>query len=92
MKDHIKQRLQQGNRDFKTRLQKWSLAKFKQYPEYEVLGEKGPDHNKEFEIQVSVGETYKFTAKGRSKKEAEQRAAKKLLLQVEDNENKEEGN
>lgn len=92
LKDHIKRRLQQGNRDFKTRLQKWSLATFKQYPEYKVLGEKGPDHNKEFEIQVSVGDTYQFTAKGRSKKEAEQRAAKKLLLQVENNENKEKGN
>src|SRR5690625_5734071 len=43
---------------------------------YQIIDEKGPSHNKEFQAQVQInGEVHKIGV-GRTKKEAEQRAAK----------------
>lgn len=48
-------------------------------PRYDVVWEKGPDHEKEFKVVVFVGDTKVGTGVGLSKKEAEQRAAAEAL-------------
>ncbi|MCX7883349.1 MAG: ribonuclease III [Brevinematales bacterium] len=78
----LNDRLQSGTRDFKSQLQKWALSTYKEYPLYRVVKEEGPDHNKLFTIEVSLHHIYKAVSQGRSKKEAEQKAAEKLLAQI----------
>ncbi len=76
---HIEQRLTEGTRDYKTRLQQMAIERYKEYPVYAVTGERGPDHNKIFQVEVNIGGRHKGTGIGRSKKEAEQKAAYKAL-------------
>jgi ribonuclease-3 len=64
-----------GFHDFKTRLQESAQAKLKSTPEYRVVGEAGPDHDKTFEVAVHIKDREWGRAAGKSKKEAEQRAA-----------------
>lgn len=64
-----------GFSDFKTRLQESAQAKVKATPEYRVVGEAGPDHDKTFEVAVYIKEREWARAAGKSKKAAEQRAA-----------------
>jgi ribonuclease-3 len=61
--------------DFKTRLQEAAQAKLRETPEYRVIAASGPDHDKTFEVGVVIGGQVWATATGKSKKEAEQRAA-----------------
>jgi len=63
----------------KSEFQEYSQAFFKETPEYKVVNEFGPDHNKEFVVAVFVGEKAIAKGKGASKQEAEQNAAKKGL-------------
>ena len=60
--------------DWKTSLQELSAATAKGVPEYRV-DEEGPDHEKTFHARAVVGDEVLGTGTGRSKKEAEQRAA-----------------
>jgi len=64
-----------GFHDFKTRLQESAQARLKSTPEYRVVGEAGPDHDKTFEVGVYIKDREWGRAAGKSKKEAEQRAA-----------------
>lgn len=64
--------------DTKTRLQELCQSRFRKSPTYKVVSEAGPDHEKEFEVMVSVGSFERY-GKGRNKKEAEQIAARYLL-------------
>ena len=64
-----------GFHDSKTRLQENAQAKLKATPEYRVIGESGPDHDKTFEVAVVIKDREWGRATGKSKKEAEQRAA-----------------
>jgi len=80
--DEIELRIKSGTRDYKTQLQKLSVSRYKEYPVYQVLREIGPDHNKIFEVVVNVHNKYTATAKGRTKKEAEQNAAEIVLKQM----------
>lgn len=66
-------------KDYKTSLQELTQAHFGVTPTYELIRSFGPDHKKEFEIQVFVNSRKFAKAKGRSKKEAQQKAAKKAL-------------
>jgi ribonuclease-3 len=67
------------SKDYKTALQELTQATHGVTPQYEMLGSSGPDHRKEFEIAVTLnGETI-ATAKGKSKKEAQQKAAQIAL-------------
>ena len=66
-------------KDYKTRLQEYCQQKMKTLPRYRLLEEKGPDHEKEFLIEVSVDGLGVETAKGNTKRKAEQIAASKLL-------------
>lgn len=65
--------------DFKTRLQEYTQRYLNDLPHYIVTHEEGPDHAKTFEVVISVGGTVYGMGKGRSKKEAEQRAAEETL-------------
>lgn len=64
-----------GGQDYKTRLQELAARKFDQLPRYAVHDE-GPDHAKEFFARVSVGGEVLGSGRGRSKKQAEQAAAR----------------
>ncbi|HVE46785.1 MAG TPA: ribonuclease III [Acidimicrobiales bacterium] len=64
-----------GGQDYKTRLQELTARTFDQLPRYEVDDE-GPDHAKHFSAKVSVGGVVRGTGEGRSKKQAEQAAAR----------------
>lgn len=64
-----------GYFDHKTRLQERAQALLKTTPEYVVTGERGPDHAKVFEVSVRILDREWARGEGRSKKEAEQRAA-----------------
>lgn len=66
-------------RDYKTTAQEICQNLFKELPRYTVISETGPDHEKRFETSLVVGERILATGTGRSKKEAEQQAAKKAL-------------
>jgi ribonuclease-3 len=55
----------------------------RQSPRYRVVSEEGPDHSKTFEVEVTVGTELFARARGRSKKEAEQAAARETLTMLE---------
>ena len=63
-------------RDFKTTLQELTQARFGITPEYKVLASRGPDHKKEFEVGVYIEDKEYARAIGKSKKIAQQEAAK----------------
>ena len=65
--------------DSKTKLQEYSLKKFKSLPIYKLISISGPKHKPKFSISVRLKDTKIFEASGDSKKDAEQNAAKKLL-------------
>jgi ribonuclease-3 len=64
-----------GGQDYKTRLQELAARVYETLPEYDVLDE-GPDHAKRFFAAVRVGEHRFGGGEGRSKKQAEQAAAR----------------
>ena len=65
--------------DSKTKLQEYSLKKFKSLPIYKLVSSSGPRHKPKFTISVRLKDTKVFEGTGDSKKKAEQNAAKKLL-------------
>lgn len=65
--------------DYKTRLQEWVQEKHKQVPEYVIISESGPDHSKIFEVEVRVLGQAWARGQGKSKKQAEQEAARAAL-------------
>lgn len=66
-------------RDFKTVLQEVVQKNPEEKVEYVLIGEEGPDHNKRFVVEVCLNSQVIGKGKGRSKKEAEQLAAKEAL-------------
>ena len=65
----------EGDRDYKTGLQELAAQDVGMIPQYRVL-EEGPDHAKEFSATVYIGGEAYGSGDGRSKKEAEQHAAR----------------
>lgn len=65
--------------DFKTVLQEIVQKNPEEKVEYVLIGEEGPDHNKRFVVEVCLNGQVIGKGKGRSKKEAEQLAAKEAL-------------
>jgi ribonuclease III len=65
----------EGDRDYKTGLQELAAQDLGAIPQYRVI-EQGPDHAKEFTATVFIGGEPYGSGEGRSKKEAEQRAAR----------------
>jgi len=70
-----------GGRDFKTRLQEFA-ARRKLHVRYAVVAETGPDHDKTFEVIVTVDDREAARGVGKTKKEAEQQAAERALAQL----------
>jgi ribonuclease-3 len=65
--------------DYKTALQEIVQKNKEEKIEYVIVGEKGPDHNKTFEVEVHLNSNVIGKGEGRSKKQAEQFAAKEAL-------------
>jgi ribonuclease-3 len=65
--------------DAKTKLQEFSLKRFKILPNYKVISNTGPRHKPLFKVSVKLENTKLFTAQGNSKKDAEQKAASLCL-------------
>jgi len=65
--------------DYKTELQEQCQREFEVLPTYRVLRETGPDHQKIFEVNLTIQDVLFGVGNGRSKKEAEQQAAKRAL-------------
>lgn len=65
--------------DFKTKLQEISQEVFRATPRYLLTKEFGPDHDKVFGVKVVIGKKVAGFGSGKSKKEAEQQAARKTL-------------
>jgi ribonuclease III len=68
--------------DFKSRLQEAAQGSLKAIPAYEVVQESGPDHDKTFRVRMTVG-SINAEGIGKSKKTAEQEAARRGLKQIE---------
>jgi ribonuclease-3 len=71
------------DRDAKSQLQVWSQAQWHLTPRYRTVSERGPDHAKEFTVEVLIGETVHGQGQGTSKQSAEQAAAAAALATVE---------
>lgn len=69
--------------DFKSRLQERAQALWQAAPVYDVVGVSGPDHEKRFEVALTIAGRAWGRAGGRSKKEAEQSAAAAALEAIE---------
>jgi len=76
---HPKIDLKSLSKDYKTALQELTQATHGVTPLYEMLGSSGPDHKKEFEIAIILDEKTIASAKGKSKKDAQQKAAQIAL-------------
>ncbi|HYB09426.1 MAG TPA: putative dsRNA-binding protein, partial [Alphaproteobacteria bacterium] len=71
-------------RDAKTALQEWAQGHGLPLPSYKTVAIEGPSHEPRFTIAVSVTGRAPVEAQGRSKRAAEQAAAKLLLAHVQD--------
>jgi ribonuclease-3 len=71
-----------GAGDYKTQFQEWCQKRHDALPRYATVRETGPDHQKVFEVELSIQGEVVGIGCGRSKKEAEQQAAKQALRQL----------
>lgn len=67
--------------DYKTALQELAQGKGLPLPDYSVVGEVGPDHDKTFIVEVKIGANVS-RGEGSSKKEAQQQAARLALREI----------
>ena len=65
--------------DSKTKLQEYSLKKYKKLPKYTFFKKTGPQHKPLFKTEVEIPESKKIVGTGSSKKNAQQNAAEKLV-------------
>jgi len=71
-----------GRHDYKTRLQEISQMLFHVPPSYRIVAESGPDHDKRFVTEIVVGGKVFGKGEGKTKKQAEQQAARKALSEL----------
>lgn len=69
--------------NYKSHLQEYVQSTFRTHPVYRIRSEMGPDHSKQFMVEVMVGRRVLGEGRGRNKKEAEQAAARNALEAVE---------
>tara|TARA_B100001093_G_scaffold518592_1_gene603995 strand:+ start:1606 stop:2274 length:669 start_codon:yes stop_codon:yes gene_type:complete len=69
--------------DGKTQLQEYSLKKYKELPKYTFYRKTGPQHRPIFKTEVQIPNSKKIVGSGTSKKNAQQKAATKLLRLLE---------
>lgn len=67
------------NRDYKTKLQEEAQTRYKEAPDYRLVSQQGPDHDKIFQVDVFMNGQKFSVGTGKSKKQAEQNAAKNAL-------------
>ncbi|MCD8085256.1 MAG: ribonuclease III [Clostridiales bacterium] len=72
----------EASRDYKTALQELVQRKSGQVLTYHLVGESGPDHAKQFTMEVRLNEQPVGQGTGRSKKEAEQMAARAAIAKL----------
>lgn len=75
----IEEKTKTNLKDPKSRIQEYLQAKAMSAPKYKVFSESGPDHDKKFVIQVVVNNEAIGEGSGKSKSEAEQKAAENAL-------------
>ena len=68
--------------DSKTKLQEYSLKKYKCLPVYKLVNNTGPKHKPTFKINVKIKNSKFVEGVGTSKKNAEQDAASKLIIKL----------
>lgn len=68
--------------NYKAVLQEYTQSKSLGLPTYKTIKESGPDHSKQFEVAVSLGEKEYARGKGKTKKEASQVAASNALVML----------
>jgi ribonuclease-3 len=68
--------------NYKSVLLEYAQAQKMPIPQYELISESGPGHNRTFRVKVMIGENEYGQGKGKSKKKAEQRAAKQALKEL----------
>jgi ribonuclease-3 len=78
-RDDLNTVLHEGYRDYKSELQEYTQEKFGCVPTYSVVRERGPDHDKVFEVELAIRQQCQGLGVGKSKKEAEQDAARQVL-------------
>jgi ribonuclease III len=71
--------LNEGHKDYKSELQEYTQEKFGCIPTYVIVREHGPGHEKVFEVELTIRGQLQGFGVGKSKKEAEQRAARQVL-------------
>jgi len=69
----------QHKMDYKSMLQEHTQSRFKTLPQYTVLSEEGPPHDRRYEVRISIGNREYGVGRGRSKKQAQQDAARVAL-------------
>jgi len=79
----IDEKIKEPLKDPKSLFQEYVQAQGYSAPRYEVIAEKGPDHNKVFTLQVLVNGSAWGVGEGRNKGEAAQEAARQALKQIE---------
>lgn len=80
--EEINQIIKTPLRNWKALLQDYCQKTFQTGPEYKVMSESGPDHNKIFEISVYANKEFLGSGQGSSKKEAQQAAAEEALSRL----------
>jgi len=65
--------------DYKSKLQEYCQKKYKILPIYKLISQEGPEHQKKFQVALYIKDEKISTGEGRSKKEAEQNAAKNAI-------------
>jgi ribonuclease-3 len=74
---------EQSDKDAKSRLQEWSQANLSLTPTYRTVQVTGPDHEREFTLEVVIGSRVYGVGKGRNKQVAAQAAAQAALESIE---------
>lgn len=72
-------------KDSKSELQEWCQKNQIPLPEYRLMEEKGPDHQKKFRMGIFIGDKLISTGEGKTKKSASQTAAQKALSLLQKN-------
>jgi len=78
----IPEKVSKPLKDPKSRLQEYAQAKGLAAPKYKVIEESGPDHDRQFTVEVQVREKTMGQGRGKSKSLAEQDAAKEALDKI----------
>jgi ribonuclease-3 len=71
-----------SQQDYKTRLQEISQMLFRAPPSYRLVSESGPDHDKFFVTEIAMGGKVLGKGRGKTKKQAEQEAAREALAEL----------